>query len=711
MPISSTPEDKRKRRSAKDEGPIGRRLIESGLLDIESSSGGLAERYRRGETPQTIHVWWARRPHTAMRSLIFSAIAPESDNSHQILKRIAYCSVLPPLVLADIRNAIAEDWPTPPRVLDMFGGGGTIPFEASTLGAETFSIDSNELSVFLQTSLLNDAIRVPNLASLVSESGKAVLSRLATASAPLFPDRKSAFAYIWTYSCQCSACGYEFLLSKRPWLSRKGKKRIAIVKNPSASGESISVANVSDDYKFNTNWVGRSGTVTCPHCQSTEKSLSIGRLTDKVAATVGHGEKAGKQFGPPTDKAVPPSDIVHSITAKCLGFLNAELPSSRLPRWSGIVNPSLYGIETHADFVNPRQRAVLLLLLCELRAEYEQLAMSHPESVAIAILSILSGLVDQLVDWNCRLSMWISQNEQVGRAFSGPGVPMLWDYAELDPACEGPANLWSKLQRLVAGCKSLASAKSPVTVRKAYAQQLPFDDESFDAIVTDPPYYDNIYYNVLADFFYAWKRLLFRGLTTTLFNEVVTDSSRELVASKFRSGSNAEAHQDYCREFGYAIREASRVLRKNGLFCLVYSHSSIQGWEAVLQAYRSAALEVSSVQPLCIERKARPRAMTSEAINTCVVFVAKKRSGAKGDLHPELLDAHIRSNASIVSTLRDAGWSEADIGLSLFAKGIGFASNYERGKSFETDKDLALEIQRLVQIPIPDFRIANRKSL
>ncbi len=689
------------------------RLVEEGLLDLESSSGGLAERYRRGETPHTIHVWWARRPHSAMRALVYSAIATSADGqARTLLPKIAASSLLPNEALLEVRESIQRMWATQPRVLDMFGGGGTIPFEAATLGAETYSIDSNELSVFLQTTLLNDSASIPELPTLVSRAGNSVLTRLANNTAPLFPLRDSAFAYIWTYSWQCSECDYQFLLMKRPWLSKKRDRRLAFRLTIGAKSDQVDISQVDESYDFKNRWSGRNGTVACPKCGATCNSLSATDAQDRLVAIVSQSEGSGKTFSVPREDSLPSKSVIDKLTKNALKHLEAEMPISEIPKWSGIANPTLYGINTHADFLSPRQRAVLLTLIKELKVEYLNLQKKHTVEVAKVITAILSGLIDQLVDWNCRLSMWISQNEQVGRAFSGPGIPMLWDYAELDPACNGPANLWSKLNRIVAGTSSLVNMASTVTVKKAFAQDLPFDDGFFDAIVTDPPYYDNLYYNILADFFYSWKRLLFKEIEPKLFTQSTTDSSRELVASSFRSGDDRKAHADYCRELGLAVNEAARVLRPDGVFCLVYSHSSIRGWEAILNAYRSAPIEVASVQPLCIERKARPRAMTSNAVNTCVVFVARKRKKERSDTSLESFNKLVLSEgATVVDVLRRAGWSEEDIGISIFAKGVGIASNFAKIGEQLSENAVLVEVETIVQRLVPTFKIVKRKSL
>jgi len=108
------------------------------------------------------------------------------------------------------------------------------------------------------------------------------------------------------------------------------------------------------------------------------------------------------------------------------------------------------------------------MLIESLIDEYNHLCKSKTSSEAKFVIGNLSSFIDQLVDWNCRLSMWISQNEQVGRAFCGPGVPMLWDYVETDPVMNGPANLWKKLDRIVEGIGSIPQFLSPLKVEKAW---------------------------------------------------------------------------------------------------------------------------------------------------------------------------------------------------------------------------------------------------
>ena len=529
------------------------RMIDKSILSLEASVSGRAERYGRGKTSHTIHVWWARRPHGAMRALTFASLMPNGGREGEaVLRELSFVSSPNDKAIKDAQRLLKSQYGGAPKVLDVFGGGGTIPYEAALLGAEVSSLDYNPLSVFIQKSNLEFSqealgeLSLSELATVVKESGTRVLEVLRDKTKDLFPLRetegaKGAFAYFWSYRLRCSECGYDFLLMKRPWLSRKAGKHVAVSVSNSGRRHSVTVddrADADDAAAPNPVWPGRNGTAYCPDCNKEHKNPSIKDCTDDLVA-IGSLLKRGKAFRLPPKGAMPSDKYLSKREERLLKSSGLSLPESRLPRWSGIVNPSLYGIETHSDFLNKRQRLVLLELICALKEEHRQLEEQHSVEIARYVISALSAFIDQLVDWNCRLSMWISQNEQVGRAFCGPGVPMLWDYVETDPLLSGPANLWDKLDRIVVGVRATPHFAHRPTVCHGRAQALPFSADTFDAVITDPPYYDNIYYNVLADFFYAWKRPVLESLCPALFVAAQCGEEAELVSSQFRHGDNS----------------------------------------------------------------------------------------------------------------------------------------------------------------------------
>jgi putative DNA methylase len=701
-----------------------KRLIDNGLLHYEASVAGFAERYCRGETSHTIHVWWARRPHTAMRALVFASLCKETDaQAEKLLHEIGLSTSLSDGIINQARACLKNQYAKSPKVLDMFGGGGTIPFEAINLGAQTYSIDANELSVFIQKCNLVYSQSLPkkNIQPILQRSGERVLSQLRQETNPLYPCRdldfklgkqQAAFGYIWSYSSQCRACGYRYFIIKRPWLSKKKGKNLAIVVHDENTHQTISIQNVSKDYQFKTAWFGKKGITKCPKCGHISQKIDIRDCKDELIAMIRPAVGSGKEFIKVIDGAVPERALIRQIETNALAYLGLKLPESKLPVWSGIVNPALYGINTHADFMNARQRTVCILLIKALHDEFNHLLEIETRETAIYIISLLASMIDQIVDWNCRLSMWIPQNEQVGRGFCGPGISMLWDYAEIDPVSSGPSNLNDKLKRIIKGSISIKSFPNKAIIQHAYAQNLPFESNSFDGIITDPPYYDNIYYSALADFFFAWKRLLLKKIDPDLFQSNSTDYSQELVASTKRNGTAKKAHKVYCDQLRIAIAEAARVLKPEGVFSFIYSHSSLNGWEALIYAYRPSNLIITSVQPLSIERKQRPRAMTSQAVNTCLCFVARKSTLKKKELCLREILYEIKSICATeyIGNLMDWGWSEYDAALSVFAHGVAIIANALKVKD-ASDIESVIQIEQIIKERVNSFKVVKRKSL
>ncbi|MEM9489766.1 MAG: DUF1156 domain-containing protein, partial [Myxococcota bacterium] len=394
------------------------RVIDQGLLHYEASAAGFAERYRRGETSHTIHVWWARRPHSAMRALVYASLAASQNNlPGELLAELGQPGGGNPDNLAKARSNILQSFDgNRPRVLDLFAGGGTIPLEALRLGAETYAVDSNQLAAFINSCHLEWATRQDPraLGELVEAAGRRVLRNLAARTAHLFPlrddqdssrSRLPITTYIWSYSTRCGACGYRFSLCKRPWLSKKNGRRIAQHYDNGDEAQRVSVRDLQHgEQPFPSNWIGRTGKTHCPACGWNSDKISLDDCQDQLVALVEYQRGRGKHFTEALGAALPSPEVIAESESELLAELAQSLPTAAIPNWSGIVNPAVYGMRTHADIVNPRQRVVLLALLSALREESVVLATEHGSDLATGVISLLSGLVDQCVDWNSRLS-------------------------------------------------------------------------------------------------------------------------------------------------------------------------------------------------------------------------------------------------------------------------------------------------------------------
>lgn len=705
------------------------RSIEKGIFAREISNAGQTERYGRGKTSHAGHVWWARRPHSAMRALVFASLCREAPNDEQarsenakLTASLSEASLAPREALEEARARLRFQYGRTPRVLDLFAGGATIPLEACNLGAEAVAIDSNALAVFINRWALEygQGLSPERAREAVLDSGARVLDDVAHATAELFPLRRGesprqfegteqlpVTTYLWSYFTRCADCGFRFSLSRRRCLS--SRQGLWLHSRPvEDSEELVLVRNHDSTARPATNW--RRNRLHCPRCEAEQGSIDIERCEDALSVLVRSRRGRGKSYHLPSDPAIPSSSRLAEIEARWLEELGVSLPSSELPRWSGVVNPPLHGLTTHAQALHPRQRLVVLALIGALRREHARLATTLlTECHRLFVTGALTALVDQAIDWSCRLSMWIPQNEQIGRALSGPGVPMIWDYAEMDPALEGPAGLRGKVVRIAeAAAATTASLGADGRVIYGSAERLDLAEQSFDAVVTDPPYYDNIVYTALADFLFAWKRLVFPELD--LFAHRSTDTIAELIASRHRHGSSA--HSRYVDGLARALNEGARVLRDDGVLSLVYAHASIHGWAALVEAFSRSTLELVNAQPLSVERRQRPRAMSANAVHTGLVFVGRRSSTPKptgfSEELVEVVDHLLQSD--LPATLIESGWDEIDAALVCFAHGLCWLGN-RQGLLDLSSGDAIVHLESRIRQRFHAFSLARRRSI
>lgn len=698
------------------------RLIDTDIFYKKGSIIGSSERYNRGKTIHTINVWWARRPHSTMRALIYASLLTDlTDHTLRLFDSLSANILLSESIYKETRSIIRKT-SFIPKILDPFGGNGTIAFEATNLGLSAYSMDINEYAFFIQKSLLNYGFSCSEDFTniLLEKHGKSVIKNLKIATEELFPCRSKNFInYLWTYQATCHNCTATYSLSKRRYLSKKkkfspNKSPLGIHYHYNSEQEDFIIANVTDKESFKgNNW--KKNFAICPFCSS-ENLIDFKDVKDILTVGISTKDSYGKQFTKNNGNFFPSDTVLEEKTQSYIQKYNLKLPASLIEKWSGIVNPGIYGMETHGDIFNKRQKAVIIILIGLLLEEYQIIVSEQSPEVAKYILSLLTSLIDQLVDWNCRLSMWISENEQVGRAFCGPGIPMLWDYSESDPVLHGPANLWDKLDRIIKSKKSFIEGSIKPTVIKARAQDLPFKNDFFDLIITDPPYYDNIYYSVLSNFFYTWKKVLFEKIDPDLFSKPVTTFDGELVSSKFRNTDPQVAHEIYSTDFKKVVHEIERVCKENGVFSLIYGHSVIEGWLPVLDAFKDSTFYITSVQPLRIERLHRPRSMKSKASNSVVAIVARKSIKSKSSLQIEkYISQVIKICNTYIPPLKQDQWSTFEIGIPVFANCVCLIANH---KVIVDENDKIIDIQTLINLIInqiniflPDFTIKSRKSL
>ncbi len=306
------------------------------------------------------------------------------------------------------------------------------------------------------------------------------------------------------------------------------------------------------------------------------------------------------------------------------------------------------------ELFNPRQQLALLVFADAVRrAHAAMLQQGYPEDFARAVATYLGMGVNRLADYNSAQCVWHSSKELVAHTFGRQALQMVWDYIEVNPFSESTGNwddsfnymlnvldhltrIASNRTRMNTDATDLhrssrehpshlwQSVSHPPCVSHASATRLPYPDGYFDAVLTDPPYYDNVPYSDLSDFFYVWLKRTVGPLHPDLFATPLTPKIGEMVADSVRHGGDVQARIFFEEQLAQAFREIARVLKPGGVAVIVYAHKSTAGWETVVNALLDSELVVNSAWPLNTEMSSRLNSQETASLASSIYIVARK---------------------------------------------------------------------------------------
>jgi putative DNA methylase len=235
------------------------------------------------------------------------------------------------------------------------------------------------------------------------------------------------------------------------------------------------------------------------------------------------------------------------------------------------------------------------------------------------------------------------------------------------------------MEYITAALRQEGTFRNPVQVVRGSATDLPYEDGYFDAVITDPPYYDNESYSELSDVCYVWLRPTIGFLYPEHFAAPLTPKRKECVAAAYRQGGKEAARRFYEACLLRSLEEASRVTRSGGILVVVYAHKTTLGWATLVDALRRASYTVTEAWPLDTETKARIAHQGDAALASSIFLVGRKRTGSRAgryeeEVRPEL-DTIVRER---VATLWDMGVSGADLVIASVGAGLRAFTRFAR---------------------------------
>lgn len=624
---------------------ISKKIVADQISNAEISKIGVEEKYIRKDHYNTIKVWWARRPLLAMRALIINDLLQKNDTPREIQPDIIYHLNPDKEILIDFKNQFNCDNYS---VLDVFAGGGSIPFEAARLGCKTFSSELNPVASLLQETIFK-SLPIQDYPKKLKKAGHSVIARCKERLSFLYTfENITPYVIFWGKYMKCKSCGSEVNLTRLKYLAKKKNKLIVYDKN---KREVSNLTDATDKEIEDSGFICSNENCKQNHKFSDVKDYcESNKLYFKPLVFCFNGTSS-KQYKAVTSELQEKFDIIERRVDSLLSDLQYLLPKENVIRKNGVINPTIYDLKQPQDFFSRRQLVVLLTVIEEIINEYKILKETYDEKTVKQIVLGLTSLIEFLVDWNSVSNMWICQNEQTGRSLAGPGVGMKWDFIEVNPFYASGSNLLSKIERVCSTFNSI-SINNDVQIFNGSSASLPLQDKTIDLVLTDPPYFDSVDYTGLSDFFRPW----FEAVIKNTFNPNVNlknDTSSEAIVDLTKSGKKKRDSSHYKEIMTSVLKEANRVLKSDGKVLLLYSHKTIEGWQVIAETFKDAKLYINNCIPLDMERSARPRAMTSQALNGVIVFELMKSKEQIRNIEDDLaeLESQIENNDVLESNI------------------------------------------------------------
>lgn len=739
-----------------------KKLIEVALpLDVINREAAREKSIRHGH-PSTLHLWWARRPLAACRAVLFAqlvddpsahpdkfptdeAIEAERERLFDIIRRLVpWEATTDEAVLEEARAEIRRCYPDgPPPIVDPFAGGGSIPLEAQRLGLEAHASDLNPVAVLINKALIElppkFAGRPPvhpddgtelvgtrtwkgaeGLAEDVRWYGRWMRDEAERRIGHLYPkatlpdgSKATVIAWLWarTVTCPNPACRATMPLVRSFWLGKKKGKEAWVnpVPDPANKRVRFEIGRGPEGPPM-AGTVGRKGG-TCLVCSSPVPLAHIkdegasDRMGQQLMTIVAEGKRQ-RVYLPPSEEHVLAAQIERPNDVP-----DVELATH--PQYMGTVR---YGMTHHADLFTNRQ-LMALTTLSDLVGEARCLVETDSDGdtgYADAVATYLTFAVSRVSDRGSAVCGWDSspKMEGVRNVFARQAIPMVWDFGEANAFASSSGNLLD-------ATKYVASVVERAEVVQAHVTQVSATKRRFDgvAISTDPPYYDNVPYSDLADFFYVWLRRSLRAVYPDLLGTMVTPKADELVADHQRFGGSEGAEHHFETGFRTVFRHAAEQGRADTPMTIYYAFKQSEGdqgegetstastgWEKILQGLVDNQMVVTGTWPMRTELGNRMRNFGSNALASSIVLVCRPRpvsagvTDRRGFLHQ--LKARLGQD---LRTLQSGGIAPVDLAQAAIGPGMAVFSSYAKvveptGEAMSVRTALALINQVLDEV-------------
>jgi len=631
-----------------------------------------------------------------------------------------------------------------PSLLDPTAGGGSIPFEGQRLGLTVYANDLNSVAWLVLKATVEFPFqfgecllaRYRQLAKRFQELAEPRFQRLFPAEL----DGVTVEGYLWARTVHCPYCGGLVPLSPNWRLDSKGTG-VKLIPHTADSEHRHCTFEIVQKAKEQSPGTVKGGQGLCPFpdCgrvfdgDEIKAQAQAGQMGDQLYAVVYKQKvkvgvtKAGKDkfktvrgFRAPRPEDDVSQQVANALAAKMPEWEARNLvPDEFFPEGTNDARPLQYGMPRWRDLFNPRQlygHCTSVEVFHDLVDELRQQHGGEIPELDKAALAYVAIAIDKVLNYNARMVRWHANREVVAGVFDRHDFAFKWSYAEMAPAITGLGYDWTieqtgkALKELIElstggdGSRQLFTERhesNGITITQGSGDTLALADASVDCVVMDPPYYDNVMYAELSDFFYVWLKRTAGLLYPEPFSSYLTDKDREAVANpaKFKGqkgGAKNLAGRDYQERMAAIFAECRRVLKPEGVMTVMFTHKASGAWDALANGLVQAGFVITASWPVNTEAEGSLHIKEKSAAKSTIFLVCRPREQRSDDevvywedVEP-VVTAKVRER---VQEFQDAGIGGVDLYLACFGPALQvFSENWplRRGRPVQMPKKTKL---------------------
>lgn len=618
-------------------------------------------------------------------------------------------------------------------MLDPMAGGGSIPFEARRLGINTVANDLNPVAWLVLKATVDLPQRFgPKLVERYRELAERFKELAEPRFQGIFPAEPAGVTvdgYLWARTIKCPYCGGKVPLSPNWKLDGKGKG-VRLIQHTEDSEHRHCTFEVVDAAKDHSPSTVKGGDATCPfgdcgrvidgdeiksQAQAGQMGQQLFAVVFKQEVVTGHTKstpprpktKSIRGFRAPRPEDEVEPHVLAALDEKMPEWTARDIiPTEEVLPGQKTDEPRRVGVLRWRDMFAPRQlfgHCTSVEVFKDLVEELTDLNKGELAEIDIAALTYLVLALDKMADWNSRGCTWHPNREVVGHTFQRHDFALKWSFAEMDPAVTGQGYDWvirqtsKALEELVEltgadapqGTLLFPSQTSEVgsfRLLNESADALPLDAGSVDCIVVDPPYYDNVMYAELSDFFYVWLKrtagLLYPEMLAKFPD--LTDKDREAVANpahfRGQKGAKELACRDYEDRMARVFERCRSVLKPTGVMTVMFTHKSSAAWDALASGIVRAGFVITASWPVQSEAESSLHIKDKASAKSTIFLVCRPRELPTEDtpqaywenVEPKVIEK-VRER---VVEFQAAGIGGVDLYLACFGPALQVFSEY-----------------------------------